>query len=532
MSGVEPQPERAWTVGNAPGIFPFVGHGITLFRRPLAFLNSLPAHGDLVEIRLGLQRAWLACHPELVHRILMDTRTFDKGGPQYDRLRPLMGGGLVTCGHEEHRRQRRLIQPTFRPSRITDYTRVMAEEAEAVFRDWRPGEKVDVSAAMLALTTRVTSRVLLSDALDAATVAEVRDCLAALVRGLFIRTVMPLAPLFRIPTPANRRYRRAFVRFHAIIDAAVDERRRGSPRDDLLGTLLAAEADHAGGDHRGAAVTGQEIHDQLITLLLTGVESTAMCLGSVFSLLPRHPEVESRLHSEVDVLLAGGRRPGPQELSRLVYTRCLITETLRVYPPGWLFTRITTRETDLAGLRLPRGATVLYSPYLLHHDPASFPDPDRFLPERWLPGRATAVPSGAMLPFAAGGRKCIGDTFALAEATLAVATIASRWRLRPLPGHVEQPRPAATLGPRSLEMICEQRRSPASAGEAAAQAPCIPGKDPSCPAQSSPAPRAEVTCGLRESPSRSEQNSLTTGIRATPRKRDCRREGDKGADDA
>ncbi|MER6356335.1 cytochrome P450 [Streptomyces sp. NPDC001634] len=530
MSGAEPKAERIWSVGTAPGIFPIVGHGITLFRRPLDFLNSLPVYGDLVEIRLGPQRAWLACHPELVHRILMDPRTFDKGGPQYDRLRPLMGNGLVTCGHEEHRRQRRLIRPTFHPSRIADYTRVMGEEAESVFRAWRPGEKVDVSAAMLALTTRVTSRVLLSDALDAATVAEVRDCLAALVRGLFIRTVVPLGPLFRIPTPANRRYRQAFDRLHAIIDAAIDRRRQGSPRDDLLGTLLNAEADH-GGDGAAAAVSGQEIHDQLITLLLTGVESTAMCLGSVFSLLPRHPEVERRLHSEVDAVLAHAGRPGLEELPRLVYTRSVVTETLRAYPPGWLFTRVTTRETDLAGIRLPKGATVLYSPYLLHHDPASFPDPDRFLPDRWLPEQVTAVPHGALLPFAAGSRKCVGDTFAMAEATLAVATIASRWRLRPLPGHVEQPRPAATLGPRSLVMICEPRSCTGS-GEAPAQVSRTAGKGRPHPAQSSPPPRPEGPCTAREMLSRSEQMSLTTGMTQTPRPRGRRREGDKGDHDA
>ncbi|MFF4213090.1 cytochrome P450 [Streptomyces sp. NPDC001796] len=386
MSGSLPQTRRVWTVATAPGIFPFVGHGITLFRNPLAFLNSVSSHGDLVEIRLGPQRAWLVCHPQLVHRVLMGARTFDKGGPQYDRLRPLMGDGLVTCAHEEHRRQRKLIQPAFHPARVADHARVMGEEAESVLGAWRPGEKADVSGAMLALTTRVTSRFLLSDVLDPATVAELRDCLAALVRGLFVRTVVPLAPLFRLPSPANRRYRRAFDRLHAIVDSVIDERRRGRPRDDLLGSLLEAERGRG-----GAGVTGREIHDQLITLLLTGVESTAMCLGSLFALLPRHPEVERRLHAEVDEVLAQRRPPGSEELRRPVYTRGVVTETLRMYPPGWLFTRTTTKETDLAGVRLPEGTTVLYSPYVLHHDPASFPDPDRFLPERWLPGQSAAV---------------------------------------------------------------------------------------------------------------------------------------------
>lgn len=482
--------EREWSVGTAPGIFPFLGHGIALLRRPLDFLNSLPAHGDLVEIRLGPQRAWVVCHPELVQRMLRDTRTFDKGGPLYDRLRPLMGNGIATCPDAQHRRQLRLLQPAFSPSRVAGHTELMAEEAESLCREWQAGQQVGVSADLLTLTTRVISRVLFSDSLDAATVAEIRRCLATVVRGLFVRTAVPIGALFRVPTPANRRYRHAVDRVHAVVDTTIAERRRGAPRDDLLGTLLEA----AQGDGEEAAVADQEIHDQLVSLLLTGAESPSLCLASAFSLLARHPEVERRLHAEVDAVLAGRQRPGPADLPRLVYTRGVVTETLRHCPPGWLFTRTTARETEFAGCRLPRGSTVLYSPYLLHHDPASFPDPDRFLPERWLPGQDAGARHGALIPFAAGSRKCIGDTFSMAETTMALATIAARWRLRHLPGPVEPPRPAATLGPRALVMTCEPR-SIESAG-------------PPSPAR-----------------------SHTPGTTATPRAANSRTAGDNGVDD-
>ncbi len=454
MSNAVPQTERAWTVGTAPGIFPSIGHSIALFRRPLDFLNSLPARGDLVEVRLGPLRAWMACHPEVAHQVLMDPRTFDKGGPLYNRLRPLMGNGLVTCGKDTHRRQRRLLQPDFRPSRVADHTDMLGRQAELTCRDWRAGDQVDVSAATMALTTRVMNHVLFSDSLGAAAAAEVGDRLAVIVRGLFVRTAVPVDALFRVPTPANLRYRRAVARVHAIVGEVVAERRRRGPdddRDDVLETLLAAARDGS------SEVTEQEVHDQLVTLLLAGAESTALCLASAFDLLARHPEAERRLHAEVDAVTAGRRRPGHDALPRLTYTRCVVAETLRHRPPGWLFTRVTTRETTLAGHRLPLGTTVLYSPYLLHHDPASFPEPERFLPERWLRERATADPRGAMQPFAAGSRKCIGDTFAMAEATLALATIAGRWRLRHLPGYAERLRPAATLGPRSLVMTCQPR---------------------------------------------------------------------------
>ncbi len=491
MSHVVPEPEHGWRVGTAPGIFPTVSHGIALLRRPLDFLNSLPAHGDLVEIRLGPQRAWMVCHPELVHRMLKDTRTFDKGGPQYDRLRILMGDGVVTCRHAEHRQQRRLLQPDFRPSRVDDHMSLMGAEAEAVCRDWRAGQTVDVSAAMMDFTTGVVSRVLFSDSLDAATTAQVRHSLAAIVRGLFVRTIVPVGVLFRLPTPANRRYRRAVHTVHAIVDAAIAERRQGAPRDDLLGTLL----DATRADGTQAPITEQAVHDHLVSLLLTGSESPSMCLASVFSLLAEHPEMERRLHEEVDDVLAGRQRLGPGDLPRLVYTRSVVTETLRHSPPGWLFTRTTTQETEFAGHRLPRGATVLYSPYLLHHDPGSFPDADRFLPERWLPDRTADEHHGALIPFAAGSRKCIGDVFSMAEMTVALATIAHRWRLRHLPGPVERPRPGATLGPRSLGMVCE--------------------------------PRTRVPVGT---PPRA--SSLAPQTTATPRAHESRRAGDSGVDDA
>ncbi|MFG3201062.1 cytochrome P450 [Streptomyces sp. NPDC048192] len=464
MSRTEPEQKRTWTTGTAPGIFPLLGHGIAFYRRPLAFLNSLPAHGDLVEIRLGPQRAWMVCHPELAHEVLMDPHTFDKGGPLYDRLGKLMGDGLVTCRQPAHRDKRRLLQPAFRPSHVTVYTGLVTEEAEAVCRAWQPGRAVPVTEAMTALTTRVISRVLLSDSLDDATAAQVRHCLTDVVRGLFVRTVVPIDALFRIPTPANRRYRRALSRLHAIIDAAIAQRHGGAERDDVLGALLAAA--HGAGAAR--PISDQEVHDHLITLLLTGAETQALALAAAFSLLARHPEAERRLHAEVDSVLADGRPPGPDDLPRLAYTRCVVSETLRHSSPGWLFTRVTTRETELAGRRLPQGATVLYSPYLLHHDPASFPDPERFDPDRWLPGRPTAEQRRAMMPFSAGSRKCLGDEFAMVEATAALATIAGRRRLRHLPGHVERPpRPGITMGPRSLVMVSEDRAQSAAALRAA-----------------------------------------------------------------
>ncbi|MFH8348943.1 cytochrome P450 [Streptomyces sp. NPDC018045] len=493
----------AWTVSTAPGGVPLLGHALPLWRRPLEFLASLPAHGDLVAIRLGPQRVWLACDPGLVQQILMDPRTYDKGGPLYDTMRIVLGNGLVTCPQHAHRRQRRLAQPCFRPSRIADYATVMSTEIDTAVREWRPGRTLDVTDAMMDLSARVTTGVLMSTSLDPGIAAEVRACLATAMRGVLLRAVVPLGPFYKLPTPGNRRFDRALSRLHHIIDGIIAERRaRPAGHDDLLATLLEATADGApatgndaaadgtsapgaGADgpeagcptsreasHDKEPLTDQEAHDQLMTFLVAGIETTALALAWTFHLLATHPEEERRLHAEVDTVL-DGRPPAPGDLPRLGHARRVVTEALRMYPPGWALTRVTTTETTLAGHRLAPGSTVLYSAYVLHQDPVAFPDPQRFDPDRWLPERAGSVPSGAMLPFAAGNRKCIGDHFAMTEAVLALAAIAARWRLRPPAARTVRPVPAAVLSPGPLPMVCEPRSRPDGGA-----APAVPPQAP------------------------------------------------------
>ncbi|MEU2793590.1 cytochrome P450 [Streptomyces sp. NPDC007100] len=489
--------QNAWTVSAAPGGIPLLGHALPLWRRPLDFLAALPDHGDLVAIRLGPQRVWLACDPALVQQILMDPRTYDKGGPLYDTMRMVLGNGLVTCTQGVHRRQRRLAQPCFRPSRIADYAQVMSAEIGAAVEEWRPGQTLDVTDAMMDLSARVTTGVLMSTSLDPGLAADVRGCLGTVMRGVLLRAVVPLGPLYKLPTPGNRRFDRALARLHGIIDAIIAERRAApDAHDDLLATLLAATDDGREDDDAGRSaggrcpvdhtrdrpappptakeatdakepLTDQEAHDQLMTFLVAGIETTALALAWTFHLLSRHPEEERRLHAEADSVLAG-RPPGPGDLPRLGHARRVVTEALRMYPPGWALTRVTTTETTLAGRRLARGSTVLYSAYVLHQDPVAFPDPQLFDPDRWLPERAGSVPSGAMLPFAAGNRKCIGDHFAMTEAVLALAAIAARWRLRPLSAGTVRPVPAAVLSPGPLPMVCEPRGSRPGAGAPAA----------------------------------------------------------------
>jgi pentalenene oxygenase len=194
-----------------------------------------------------------------------------------------------------------------------------------------------------------------------------------------------------------------------------------------------------------------------MTLLIGGTETTGNTMAWAFHTLATHPEIERRLHAELDTVLQG-RVPGFQDLRQLPYTTRVITETLRKYPPAWLMTRTTTRQTELAGRRIEPGTIVFYSPYALGHNPATYESPDVFDPDRWLPERAALLPRSANLPFGGGSRKCIGDTLGTAETTITLAGIASRWRLRTLPGaKAGTAVPRASLGTGPLQMVPEPR---------------------------------------------------------------------------
>ncbi|MCX4808821.1 cytochrome P450 [Streptomyces sp. NBC_01214] len=435
------------TVATAPGALPAVGHALAFLRDPLAFLASLPADGDVVAIRLGPRTVVVACDPAVTREILSAPGTFDKGGPFYDKARLLLGNGLGTSSWQDHRWQRRVLQPQFHSAQIKAYATVMTQEAVALAASWQPGQVIDARREFQALTIQVLNRALFSLREDDQRL--LARALPIAFDGVYWRMVIPLESWFRLPTPANRPFTRARECLrHVAANAIKEHHRTPDGPSTLLSTLLDARTDS------GEALSEGDIHDQLVTMMFAGTDTTADTLASAFQLISMHPEVEERLHEEVSTA-TGGRPLTPDALPALDHTRRVILEALRMFPPGWIVTRVTTTDTRLAGHHLPAGTDVLCSPYLHHHDPALFPDPDRFDPDRWLPHRNDTVPRGAMIPFGGGNRRCIGDQFALTQATLVIAAIAAKWRLRstsPL-----SPRPRMSLGPGRLRLICEPR---------------------------------------------------------------------------
>ncbi len=445
-----------YTAGTAPGALPLLGHTIRLLGGLLRFLDSLPAYGDLVQVRVGSMRALVVCHPELYRQVLVDDRTFDKGGPFYDAARDVIGDGLATCPHSTHRRHRRLTQPAFHHTRIPGYAAVMTEEITRLVGSWRDGRRVDVFAEMAELTGRVASGTLFAAKQGHDRADDTRHDLATLSQGIMWRTVLPRA-VMALPTPGNLRHDKAKARLRATIEGFIaDYRRDGVDHGDLLSMLLSARDDEGGG------LSDTEVHDHVLVFFLAGFDTTAATLSWVFHLLGRHPDIEERLLAEADQVL-DGRVATWEDVPKLKLTSRIITETLRLYPPGWLFTRAVTTDTELGGHPLKAGTTVIVSPRLLHHRENLYDNPHHFDPDRWLDHPGGNQPHTGYAPFGGGARKCIGDTFGLTEATLALASIATRWQLRPVPGSHVRPRLRSTLVPRSLVMETTTRERATSA---------------------------------------------------------------------
>ncbi|MET1071231.1 MAG: cytochrome P450 [Umezawaea sp.] len=437
----EPVPPPAATIATAPGALPLLGHLVPLVRGKFDFLRTLSAHGDLVRVRVGPWRALVVTSADLSHEVLRDDRVFDKGGYLFDRIRETGGNGLVSCPHADHRRQRRLVRPSFHRDRLPGYVRVVRRQVDDVLGRWRDGVVVDVLADM----QTITARTMLPGGLPAEVLDRMSEDMDVVLAGVAWRSILPKC-LDRVPTPANRRYRRAQDRLRALVTGVIaDHRASDTDHDDLLSGLLASCEPRDG----TPGLSDAEVHDQVLTFLLAGTETTANVVCWALHLVSRHPDLERRLRAEAaDVL--DGADVTPDDLERLALTRNVVLETLRLYPPVFLLTRLTTKDTRLGGHDLPAGTTVAYSPYVVQRRAEHFPDPDAFVPDRWDGDQEP--PRGAFLAFGGGARRCVGDAFGMAEATLMLATITRRWSMRPTSQDEVRPATSLVLSPRALRL--------------------------------------------------------------------------------
>jgi cytochrome P450 len=371
-------------------------------------------------------------------------------------LRELVGDGVLTTEDPVHLVRRRMLQPAFHRARIAGYTTSMVDEAERFGDVWATRETIDVGAEMTRLTLGVVGRSLFGT--DVGDEAErVAGVIASIANrgGRLQALVAAVAPLMfvlrkRLPSSARFVFGKERATLEAVVDPIVARKRAQPGGDDLLATLLEVR------DEDGGALTDVDIRNELITFVLAGHETTSSALTWCWYLLAKHPAAEARMLAELDTVL-GGRAPGLDDVAKLRYTANVFDEALRLYPPAAAFGRRPIVDVELAGYRVPRGASVFVSPFVTHRNPRYFPNPDAFAPERW---DDAPPPKFAFFPFGGGSKMCIGEPFARAEGVLVLATLARRFRLRIDDTSDVTPGPSALLRPSRAIVARVEHRQP------------------------------------------------------------------------
>ncbi|KOV76926.1 cytochrome P450 [Nocardia sp. NRRL S-836] len=404
----------------APRRWPLLGHTPAMLLRRAKFTDALREHGDVVRLDLGPLHAFFVTDPSLTHEVLVTQGAKFRKGALFDKFQPYLGTGLLLSNGEFHLRQRRMVQPAFHRDRMAAYAATMTRAARSMADSWQPGEVRVVENDMQELAVTIVGEALFSTELGQRAVAEVRRSIFTVIQQGMVRALSP-SFVEKLPLPGNRAFDAAIARMKAVVLQVIESwRTDGADHGDVLSMLLLAQDD-------GTGMTDQQTYDEVLTLLTAGIETTAIALAWALHEVGSNPEVERRLHAEVDAL------PGPAtfaDLPRLPYAAQIVRETLRRYPI-WFVMRRTLTEVRLGPVTLPAGAEVIISPHALHHDPRFFPDPDRFDPSRWTPEFTAGLPRGAFIPFGGGNRQCLGNTFAHTEIVLTLATVAARWRLVP-----------------------------------------------------------------------------------------------------
>jgi cytochrome P450 len=413
-------------------------------------------YGDIVRLQLGPEVVVVVFHPQYVQHVLQDNHTaYSKETRVFDIMKPAIGNGLLVSNGDFWLRQRRLMQPAFHRQQINSFGELMVQETLDMLKGWsttaQNRQPVDIHQQMMRLTLAIVTRALFG--------SRVEDLHGAI--GASVTTVMadisfrfdhPFYPQIWLPTPRNRQFKKARSELDRVIYALIAQRRsQAADQRDLLSMLMQAQDDSAGQQ----GMTDRQLRDEALTLFLAGHETTAVALSWTFYLLSQHPAVEARLGQELKTVL-GNRLATVADLPAMTYTRQVLDESMRLYPPAWITERKAIQDDEIGGYPIPAGITLAVSPYATHHHPQFWPESEVFDPDRFSPERSANRPRYAYFPFGGGPRQCIGNTFALVEAQLILATILQNYRLELAPGRHVIPEPLVTIRPKDgLWMIVQ-----------------------------------------------------------------------------
>ena len=394
---------------------------------------------DLVRLKLGLRDLYLVTKPALIQEVLVTKQRDFVKGRFLQNTKKVFGDGLLTSEGDFHHRQRRLIQPAFHHDRIKAYAETIIQHEERLAGRWHDGDEMDVHAQMTKLTMSIIAKCLFDQDVEAEA-ESISDDLTTTIE-YFDLLSSPLAGLLE-RLPSNKKYQKAAKRIDALVYRLIKER-RASPRDtgDLMSMLLGAK------DEDGSVMSDSQVRDEVLITFAAGHETTSNALTWTWWLLSQNPGAEEKMHAEVDAVL-GSHAPTYEDVPRLEYTTKVLTESMRIYPPAWVLVRQAVNDSVIGGYLVPKGADLVLSQYVTHHDPRLFPEPERFDPDRWTPEMRRALPKFAYFPFGGGARSCVGEPFAWMEGVLLLAAISSRWRMHHVKGRKVEMMPRITLRPK------------------------------------------------------------------------------------
>lgn len=426
-----PGPKGEFLIGN-----------MRQFRRQrLDFLMSnMSNYGDIVFMRFGPRALYQLNNPDAIQYVLVKAADKFYKSPMLKRAtRKAIGEGLLTSEGEFHKRQRKLVQPAFHHNRIARYAEVMVDYTTQMLNGWKPGQQRDIHHEMMRLTMQIVARTLF-DADVSSDADTIGQAISIGIEATSERITKPFALPEWIPTPLNvKRRKAAEVITHTIMNIINARRESGEDTGDLLSMLL------MGQDENGEGMTDKQIYDEVVTLFIAGHETTANALSWTLYLLALHPEIEAKLVDELRAVL-GEYPPTVDDLGKLRYTDQVIKESMRLYPPAWVITRQAIEDVSIGGYEIPAGSIVLMSPYVMHRHPRYWDEPEKFMPERFVPDWEDHIPKYAYFPFGGGPRICVGNQFALMEANLVLATLIQRCSLTL--GQQVETEPLVTLRPK------------------------------------------------------------------------------------
>jgi len=421
---------------------PLVGAMPDFARSPLDFLMEVQrTYGDVVRIPIGPQELFVISHPDTIEQVLLK----DAGRYHKDEVTQMLsvtlGQGLLTAEGDHWRHNRKLIAPAFRKGQLDRYGEAMVRAANDGLARIHDGQIVDVHHLNMHITLQIVAETLFGADVSADAEA-IGHSIEAMMQHFVaqVRSWRRLVPLW-VPLPGRIAIRREFKRIDAVLYRIIADRRAGgTDGDDVLSALLRAR------DEDGGALDDAQLRDEAITLFVAGHETTALLLTYAQWLLAQNPVEDARLRAELEDVL-GDRAPTPADLPNLPFTEAVLKEAMRVLPPVWAIGRSPQTEVVLEGYLIPPGAQLILSQWLVHHDPRWYDDPMAFRPDRWLDGSLAALPRFAYFPFGGGPRVCVGNHFAMLEATLVLAVLHRAVRFEARSSRLPELLPSVTLRP-------------------------------------------------------------------------------------